>query len=95
MTHPDLKHALALAAQGLNAFTLVADAARVLIAKDSPINTVYAFLHAIVAAANTLDKGIAGEVSVESVENEIGKMRDTITANDIAADTAIDLKFPK
>lgn len=52
-------------------------------------------LHAIVAIADEVRKGLDGEVSAEAIEESIRSIEQKMFENDVTIDDAIDLKFPK
>lgn len=60
-----------------------------------PIELIDEILHAVVAIADEIRKGLDGSVSAEAIENSISAIRDKLAKNDQAIDLAIDAKFPK
>lgn len=88
------KRTLAMVSTGITALEAIARVGRGAFAGGRTAQDVLDIVGGIVAAAETVLEGLSGAVTQQVVEQALTELGQTIAANDAAADTELDRKFP-
>jgi len=87
------KKVLAIAGQALSALDAIGIATKGLLAAPGITNEAIAVIEGILAVITTVQQGIDGTVSVQSVEDALKALADGVASNNAAADAAANAKF--
>ncbi len=95
-TTEDIKRYLASAGQGLATLDVIAQAATAFlgIGSDKTVVGAETLLHAILSAIRSVQAGMAGTISLDTVEQNLAEFKGSLASNDAAADSSLDAKFP-
>jgi len=95
-TTSDIKRYLAAAGHGLSTLDVIAQAATAFLGagNDKTVGGAETLLHAVLAAIKSVQAGIDGTVSLETVEQSLAEFKGTLLGNDASAQSALDAKFP-
>lgn len=87
----DIVRTLGLVSTGIGTLEAIADVARG--ARGGTATQVLQVLDAIIVAAETVLRGLSGEVTPEQANEALATLRDRIASNDATIDDTINAKF--
>ncbi len=92
-TTDSAKKVLGFAAQALEALEVIGIATKGLIASSTSTEEALAVLQGILAVVSSIQNGIEGTVSVQTVQDAMTVLSSTITSNNAAIDAAAAARF--